>query len=183
MRRSLAIAGCFLLSRDENYTRAHCLPPRGPLRKRWLAISLILAAALSGCSALTSTSEFANHPPPKGLLVVPPVIPEAEPSVAVVVYRDGTFAGSANNRWLSLDKRLIASLMPLERVEFSVTPGSHELGVHCFAWGQWKEQIVAFDARVGVPIRYLMSKCAEMSQVPESAAGLWAANRLVKVGP
>lgn len=153
------------------------------MKRMLCSVMLSFAAALSGCSAFTSTSEFANHPPPAGLLVAPPAIPQSEPAVAVTVYRDGTFAGSANNRWLSLDKHLIASLMPLERVEFNVPPGRHELGAHCFAWGQWKEQLVSFEARAGVPVRYLLSKCAEVSEVPESAAKLWATNRLVKVGP
>lgn len=144
---------------------------------------IVLWVGLSGCSALTSSSEFANHPPPKGLLVAPPAIPPSEPSVKVVVYRDSTFAGSANNRWLSLDKHLIASLMPMQRVEFSVPPGRYELGAHCFAWGEWKEALVTIDARPGVIARYLLSKCAEVSEVPESAAGLWRGTRLVKVGP
>jgi len=154
-----------------------------PVSKSLHGVSIVLWLGLSGCSALTSTSEFANQPPPKGLLVAPPAIAQSEPSVKVVVYRDGTFAGSANNRWLSLDKHLIASLMPMQRVEFSITPGRHELGAHCFAWGEWKEALVTIDARAGETVRYLLSKCAEVSVVPETAAALWSGTRLVKVGP
>lgn len=143
----------------------------------------IVWASLSGCSALTSASDFANHPPPRGLLVAPPAIPRGESVAKVVVYRDGTFAGSANHRWLSFDKHLIATLLPLQRVEFEVIPGRHELGAHCFAWGEWKEQLITVDARAGTTVRYLLSKCSEIAELSESGAALWSGNKLVKVGP
>lgn len=149
----------------------------------WTGAILLWAAAVSGCSALTSASEFANHPPPHGLLVAPPVIAKTEPATRVIVYRDGTFVGSANNRWLSLNKQLIASLMPLQRVEFDVSPGRYEVGSHCFAWGQWKEQLVTFEARAGTTVRYLLSNCAKVSEMTESEARLWNQSQLVKVGP
>jgi hypothetical protein len=71
---------------------------------RVLAVALAVFA-VSGCSVLGTPSDFANQPPPHGLLVAPPTIPAGDPSAKVIVYRDETFAGSANHRWLSFDAR------------------------------------------------------------------------------
>jgi hypothetical protein len=105
-----------------------------------------------------------------------------------VVFRDGSFVGYLNYRWVTLDKRVVANLLPSQRTEFDLPPGSYELGVHCYAWGKWREKIIGVVVRSGETQSFLLSakatQCAVMDPLVHSAIESWRERtKLIEPGP
>jgi hypothetical protein len=54
------------------------------------------------------------------------------------VLRGSELAGAGVYFGLTLDSRIISSLLTGQRTEFSVSPGDHRIGVTCYAWYAWR---------------------------------------------
>ena len=86
-----------------------------------LLLIALLMSLLVGCA----TPPF--NPPPPGILVAPPTIPASQPFASAYVFRDGSFVGAGNHRWISLNKEIVATLLTHERIELRLQPGRHEI--------------------------------------------------------
>jgi hypothetical protein len=54
------------------------------------------------------------------------------------VLRGSEFTGAGVYFGLTLDSRVISSLLTAQRTEFSLSPGHHRIGVTCYAWFAWR---------------------------------------------
>jgi hypothetical protein len=92
------------------------------------------------------------------------------------------------DRWITLDKGIIAVLAPLQRIEFQVTPGRHEVSMQCFAAGSWRQAVVALDAVAGESYYLLIApgagNCAALASIEKPAGDEWIRRTSkVRVGP
>jgi hypothetical protein len=139
---------------------------------------MLLVYSLTACALAGAGLDgmFYSAPPP-GLLSRPPEISAGAPSASVIVFRDDVFAGSLLEHWLTLDRRLIASLRIKQRVEFDLAPGKHEIAVHCTVTNSWQEKVLPLDVVAGETYFLLMSaklgKCALMEPIPSTGAARW----------
>jgi hypothetical protein len=145
-------------------------------------ITALFISFLAGCA----TAPF--NPPPPGILVAPPVIAASEPFATVYAFRDGSFHGSANHRWISLNKDVVATLKIRQRVELRLPLGRHEVGVHCFAWGKWREQTKVIEAKAGQSYFFLLSaslsESVQIDELPSGQSEVWLQRtKLAAVGP
>jgi hypothetical protein len=72
-----------------------------------------------------------------------------EPAARVTVLRGSELAGSAIYFGLTLDSRVISSLLTAEHTEFDLSPGEHRIGVTCFAWFKWRGNELVIDVEAG----------------------------------
>lgn len=133
----------------------------------------ILAVSLTGCAPLGRPEG-----PPDHLINAPHLSPRAgEPSATLTLYRDGSFTGSFNYRWIALDGQVVASLKPLQRVELRVAPGSHEVAVYCYAWLAWRETKLLIAVVNGQSVAYLLTpeipNCAKAKDMTPIEAAEW----------
>jgi hypothetical protein len=145
-------------------------------------LAAVFMSLLVGCA----TVPF--NPPPPGILVAPPVIAASEPFATVYVFRDASFTGAANHRWISLNKDVVATLRIKERVELRLPLGRHEVGVHCFAWGKWREQTKVIEATANQSYFFLLSasvsESVQMDELPSGQSEAWLQKtKLAAVGP
>jgi hypothetical protein len=152
----------------------------------WNHVSKVITALFMSFLAGCATAPF--NPPPPGILVAPPVIAASEPFATVYVFRDGSFTGSANHRWISLNKDVVATLRIRERVELRLPLGRHEVSVHCFAWGKWREQTKVIEANASQSYFFLLSaslsESVQMDELPSGQSEAWLQKtKLAAVGP
>jgi hypothetical protein len=145
-------------------------------------IAALLMSVLGGCA----TVPF--NPPPPGILVAPPVIAASEPFATVYVFRDASFTGAATQNWISLNKDLVASLGIRERIELRLPLGRHEVGVHCFAWGKWREQTKVIEATANQSYFFLLSaslsESLQMDELSSAQSHAWLRKtKLETLGP
>jgi hypothetical protein len=156
-------------------------PVRGNMSGRVLALMLLIA--VTGC-----TNPPPYNPAPPGVLVKPPAVPAGTSAGRVMVFRDGSFTGSLNYRWVTLNKSVVANLLPLQRTEFDLQPGSYQLGVHCYAYGKWKEKVIGVVVRSGETQSFLLSakltRCAVMDPLADSEVAHWRdRTKFIEPGP
>jgi hypothetical protein len=147
---------------------------------------LLLAALLMSCLGGCALPPY--NPPPPGILVTPPAIPASEPFARAYIFRDDSFTGSANHRWVSLNKEVVATLLTKERIELLLRPGRHEITVHCFAWGKWREQSRTIEATADQSYFLLLSaslsESVRVDELSAEQAEAWAQKtEKVAVGP
>lgn len=131
-----------------------------------LLMAALLMCVLGGCALPP------YNPPPPGILVAPPAIQPSEPFATLYVFRDGSFAGAVNHRWVSLNSEVVGTLMTNERIELRLRPGHHEIAVHCFAWGKWREQSKTIEATADQSYFFLLSaSLSESVRMDELSAG------------
>lgn len=153
------------------------------------AVCVAVLIGASSCSQFAASIRADLYSaPPRGIMTDPPAVPAGAPSATVIVYRDNAFAGAAIDSWLGFDKKVIASLQPLQRVEFHVSPGRHEVAMHCFSFGKWYFEAVPIDAVAGKSYYVLMSsklkECAQLNSIGDDAAAQWTRRtQLVATGP
>lgn len=128
---------------------------------------------------------------PEGLpddLIYAPASPRpGDPSATVTIYRDGSFTGTLNYRWIALDGQVVARLEPLQRVELLVAPGNHEVVVYCYAWWAWRKTKLLVAPGNGQSIAYLLTPeipdCAMAKEMTPTEAAEWQARTMaVAVG-
>jgi hypothetical protein len=153
-----------------------------------MAATATLSGLLSGCAGLNGPPQLIYQRPPPALFIAPTQISEREPSATIVVFRDATVANSTRDRWISLNKQVVALMGPLQRIQFQVPPGRQSVAMHCFAGSSWRERAISLEATAGATYYLLIEptslQCDALESISaESAAGWTRRTQQIKVGP
>ena len=137
---------------------------------------MLLAICVTGCA---STMQPLSLIPQASVNAYQSPDP-AEPHAIVVVYRDSSFTGAANYRWVGLDGSVIAGLLTAQRTQFAVSPGHHTVTVKSYCWWQWRDDAVRFEAVDGAFHYFLLTpsipECAGIVPIPGIQAVEWHRN-------
>ena len=83
----------------------------------------------TACSGRRCAQLFRPGGLPDDLIVVPDEPAAGAPAAKATIYRDGSFTGTLNYRWVGIDGAIVGRLAPLQRVDLSVTPGDHDIAL------------------------------------------------------
>ena len=94
----------------------------------------------------------------------------------VTILRNYNYVAAAIHYWPTVDGVDVAGLLVQEHISFRLSPGRHQLGVHCFGgwWPRWLHDQIEVDIQEGLPRFFLLSpygiSCAEIEEIQESEA-------------